>query len=118
MANKKTMKEYFGEIRAILENAGRADLVEFVDKRVEQLNKKAENKGLTATQKANEDIKAEIVKVLANAETKMKISEIQANSEMLKDLSNQKMSALLKQLVDTNVVIKEIEKKVAYFTLA
>ena len=118
MANKKTMKEFYGEIREVLANAGRADLAEFVDTRIALLDKKAENKGLTATQKANEDLKAIIVEVLTKLDTKARITDIQASNETLKPLNNQKMSALLKQLVDTNVVIKTIEKKVAYFELA
>jgi hypothetical protein len=119
MANvRKTQKDLFGEIRAIVEQYGTTEQVEFIDKKVEQLEKKSATKTMTATQKANEDIKAEIVNVLKNFDTKVTINEIQENSEILKPLSNQKMSALLKQLVETNVVVKTIDKKKAYFEIA
>jgi hypothetical protein len=73
---------------------------------------------MTATQKANEDIKVEILNVLANYEGKATIKDIQDQHEMLATLSNQKMSALLTQLVNTNKVVKTIDKKKAYFEIA
>jgi DNA-binding transcriptional regulator GbsR (MarR family) len=45
----------------------------------------------------------------------MTISEIQAEEEMLEGLTNQKMSALLKKLVDSQRVEKYIEKKKTFF---
>lgn len=119
MANvRKTQKDLFGEIRAIVEQYGTTEQVEFIDKKVEQLERKSTTKTMTATQKANEDIKVEIINVLKDFDTKVTINEIQENSEILKPLSNQKMSALLKQLVETNVVVKTIDKKKAYFEIA
>lgn len=45
------------------------------------------------------------------------ISDIQSENEELKELSNQKMSALLKKLVDSGKVTKFIEKKKTYFQI-
>lgn len=119
MANvRKTQKDLFGEIRAIVEQYGTTEQVEFIDKKVEQLERKSTTKTMTATQKANEDIKAEIVNVLKDFEGKASIKDIQEQHEILAGLSNQKISALLKQLVDTNVVVKTIDKKKAYFEIA
>ena len=51
-------------------------------------------------------------------ETPMTIAQIQAEDIELKDLTNQKMSALLKQLVDTDQVVKTKDKKATLFGLA
>ena len=37
------------------------------------------------------------------------------SEELFKGFTNQKVSSLLKQLVDTGVVSKEVDKKVSYF---
>ena len=50
--------------------------------------------------------------------TPMTIAQIQAEDIELKDLTNQKMSALLKQLVDTDQVVKTKDKKATLFGLA
>ena len=70
---------------------------------------------MTTTQKEDENIKNVIVEILGNLGRYATITEIQDGNEMLASLSNQKISALLKQLVDSKVVEKQIEKKKAYF---
>ena len=45
----------------------------------------------------------------------MTISEIQAKDEILKTFSNQKMSALMTQLVNDKVVDRIKEKKITMF---
>ena len=97
--------------------------VEFIDKKIAQLERKNDNRGMTATQKANEELKAIIVENLTSLDKAVTISEIQANDERLQTIngepiSNQKMSALLNQLVKANVVVKTTEKKKAYFSIA
>ena len=47
----------------------------------------------------------------------MTVTELQATSDMLGSLSNQKVSSLLRQLVDTNKVVKVVDKKKAFFSL-
>ena len=46
---------------------------------------------------------------------KSTISDIQKNSEELAEYSNQKLSALVKQLVDNGEVTKTVDKKKSYF---
>jgi len=124
MANiRKTQKDLFGEIRAIVEQYGTQEQVDFIDKKVAQLDKKAESKGMTATQKANEVLKEIILENLKALDRAVTINELQANDERLQTvngepISNQKMSALLKPLVDSKVVVKTIDKKKAYFSIA
>ena len=43
------------------------------------------------------------------------ITELQEQNEEMANYSNQKLSALLKQLVDSNVVARQVDKKKAYF---
>ena len=124
MANiRKTQKDLFGEIRAIVEQYGTQEQVDFIDKKVAQLDKKAESKGMTATQKTNEVLKDIILENLKALDRAVTINELQANDERLQTvngepISNQKMSALLKPLVDSKVVVKTIDKKKAYFSIA
>lgn len=117
MANKKTQKVLFGELRELAVNAGNTELIEFCDKKIEQLDKKKAT-GMTAIQKANVGLKETIVEVLNSLDRAVTITEIQEVNEVLGELSNQKMSALLKQLVDSNIIIKTVIKKKSYFELA
>ena len=115
MANKKTKKELFGEVREIVEREGRTDLVEFVDHELELLNKKANRTGTTKTQKENEGIKDIILETLRLEGAPMTITQLQETDKTLEGLSNQKISALLAQLVNTNKVIRTKDKKTTLF---
>ena len=72
---------------------------------------KSGEKKPTKTQQENEVLKGYIMEVLTLNKTPMTIAQIQAEDIELKDLTNQKMSALLKQLVDTDQVVKTKDKK-------
>lgn len=120
MENKKmTKKETINLlIDVLMGNKEVEDMQIFVDFLVherELLEKKSSNSGQTKTQKENETIKEKIVETLKGLEKYATITEIQNANVELSELSNQKISALLKQLVDTGVVNKMIDKKKAYF---
>lgn len=116
MTNKMTQKDYFNAMVEIFKEMGRDDLADFCKGRIDVLDKKAQNKKATATQQANVGIKAEI---LANLSAEgATVTDIQAKSATLSALSNQKVSALLRQLVESGEVVKSIDKKKAYFSLA
>lgn len=89
--------------------------IDFLTHERELLERKSSNSGQTKTQKENEILKEKIVETLKELNKFSTITEIQEKNTELADLSNQKISALLKQLVDTNVIEKVIEKKKAYF---
>ena len=89
--------------------------IDFLGNERKLLERKSKNSGKTQTQKENEKLKEKIVETLKELNKFSTITEIQESNTELADLSNQKMSALLKQLVDTNVIEKVIEKKKAYF---
>ena len=97
MANKMTQKDYFNEIIALARANDRMDIVTFAEGRIEALNKKSGSKKPTKTQEENVSLKEEIVSVLTSEGAT--VTEIQTKSETLGTLSNQRVSALLKQLV-------------------
>lgn len=111
-----TKKEMFGAIREVV--ADNADMVAFIDHEIELLNKKNGSKKMTKTQEANVGIKAQIVEVLKGFENGATVSEVLAASEDFAGMSNQKITALLKQLVESGEVIKTVDKKKAIFKVA
>ena len=115
MANKITKKEMFTMIKAQVKD--NAEMVAFIDHEIELLDKKASSKKATKTQEANVGIKSTILTVLEGAEP-MTVTEMQGASAELGELSNQKVSALVRQLVEAGKVVKTINKKVSRFSLA
>lgn len=89
--------------------------VDFLTHERELLEKKSSNSGQTKTQKENETIKEKIVETLRDLGKYATITEIQNANVELGTYSNQKISALLKQLVDNKEIEKVIDKKKAYF---
>ena len=116
MANKKTKREFYGELRELV--GGNAELVAFIDHELELLDKKSNSKTPTKTQQENENIMVTIKNELAQIGRPVTITELQGESEELASYSNQKLSALLKKLVDTNQVVKVVDKKKSYFSIA
>ena len=120
MENKKmTKKETINLlIDVLMGNKEVEDVQIFIDFLIherELLERKSSNSGQTRIQKENEILKEKIVETLKELNKFSTITEIQESNAELTNLSNQKISALLKQLVDTNVIEKVIEKKKAYF---
>lgn len=118
MEKKITKKEMFAELKEIVERMDRADLVAFVEHEIELLNKKASNKAQTKTQKENEVLVERLYDVLKEIGKAVTITEIQNASDEFKDLSNQKVSALMTKLVKAERVVKVSEKNKSYFSVA
>ena len=118
MANKMTKKDYFNQLLAIKEVSANEGLVGFINHEIELLAKKSGKSGQTKTQKENEVILKTIVECLATDRTPMTITELQGAYTELAGFSNQKLSALMKKLVDNGTVTKTIDKKKSYFVLA
>jgi hypothetical protein len=118
MVEKKlTKKELFGQARELAIANGREDLVAFIDHEIDLLNKKASASGESKTQKENLAIMDRLYSELANIDRAVTISEFQANSEYASTLSNQKISALFKKMVEAGRVVKTTEKKKSYFSV-
>ena len=112
---KMTKKEYFEILKGIV--ADRQDLVDFIDHEIELLTRKASKSGQTKTQKENETIMERIVVALTEIGRPVTITELQNANEEMAEYSNQKLSALLKKLVDNNAIVKTVDKKKSYFSV-
>lgn len=120
MAEKKiTKRESFTEIKGLLEELGKERLVKVMEHELELLAKKnSAEKKPTAVQIANEGVKSVILETLANSGKMMTISEMQKVNEELGELSNQRVSALIRQLIADGKVERIEDKRKAYFKLA
>ena len=115
MTNKKTKKDLFLEVREVV--AGNEELVAFVDHELELLNKKTSTKST----KVNDEqvaLMEKIVNVLNEIGRSVTISELQKENAEMAEYSNQKLSAMLKKLVDNKQVTKIVDKKKSYFKIA
>lgn len=110
---KLTKKDYFNELKGLVSD--RQDLVDFIDHEIELLSKKSSRTAPTKTQVENEFVKEKIVATLVGLDKFVTITELQEANVELANYSNQKISALLKQLVETNQVLRQVDKKKAYF---
>ena len=118
MANKKTVVEMFEEIKAL--PGLTEEQVEFLEKRIEITKKKnasgsGENAKPTKTQIENEGIKNTIVSVLTTTPTA--ITDLIKSSADLAGYTNQKVSALLTQLLKERRVVRTEVKGKAHYAL-
>lgn len=122
MANKLKIVDKFGAIKDMLngksvENFSVADAVAFLDERIAITEKKNANgngeRKPTKTQLENEGIKEQIISVMS-AEP-VTIAEI---GKAIGIDSNQKISALLTQLIKVHRVVRSEVKGKAHFALA
>ena len=117
---KPTQRDRYAEIREILASAGRDDLVEFVDGRVAQLDKKnsAERKP-TAKQVENAGFKQEILSY-------MKQGALYASADIAKSVpalveagvSANRVTAMLTQLVNDGAIVRTTDKRKSFYSLA
>ena len=121
MTKKVTKREMFNAIKATLNGEETSftpdEMIAAIDHEIELLSKKSGSKKPTATQIANEGLKATILTVLEGSEG-MTASEVLASSDEFAGLSNQKITALLRQLVLDGSVTKITDSKKTLFKLA
>lgn len=115
---KLTKKEMFGKLIELAQENDRTELIAFCEHEIDLLNKKASASGQTKTQAENENIKNVIAEELTRIARAVTISELIKESENLGQYSNQKLSALLKQMVESGTVTKIVDKKKSLFTIA
>lgn len=93
------------------------EVVEKLDKMLEQVNKKSSaNRKPTATQVENEELKGKILAHLATVD-KQTVSEMMKTIPELTDLTNQRVTSLVTALYKEGKVDRIVEKRKAYFTL-
>ena len=118
---KITKRDYFNALYTHFQETGRdcgtisADsMMDFIEHELELLSKKnSAEKKPTAQQAENEAIK-EII--LENLTSRMTISEMQKSIPDLAEYSNQKISALMRQLILEGLVVKDEDKRKSYFS--
>ena len=117
----KTKREMFVAIMAVPAVSADPEMVEFLNHQIELLDsRKGGAKKPTKTQTENVAIKDLICEVLGESETPMRVKDL-VEDDRLSEYSSSKITALLRQMlpeIGDGRVIRTLEKKVAYFTLA
>lgn len=110
-----TKREMFVAIGNVAEVAANEEMSQFIAHQIELLDsRKGSKTGMTKTQKENEGIKETILANLKEVGEPCTVTEL-LNCNGLSGYTNQKISALLRQLVDANKVTKTLKNKKAYF---
>ena len=121
MANttkKVTKKDNFAKVLSYIP-ATEVELVEFIQKEIDALVKKSNTKSKAEKEKAaaNESLKSALLRVLGDFNEPVTVTQLM-NCEEFVGLSNQKLSAMLRQMKLEGSVIRTVEKKKAYFSLS
>lgn len=120
MAKTKTptFRENYNTLLGLAEVKARPDLVDFINGRIEALDKKsASAKGKTTkAQKENVGIKELLLEVLTTADKGFTCTEIIKADPRMSEFSNQKVSALLKQMIAEGTVENVKEKGKSLFS--
>ena len=123
MEKKITKKEMFAQVIAMAQGqevtVSADEIVVFAEHEIELLEKKAgtKSKKETANDAENARLMEVIVKTLADSEKAMTVSELMTANAELGELSNQKVSALMKKLVDGGTVQKSTDKRKSVFSI-
>lgn len=123
MEKRLTKKDYFEMIKEIC--ADRTDIVDFCNHEIELLSRKNSKSGATKTKRENEIVANMLVEELAKVGKPITITDLMNTSEIVKgytlengnNLTNQKISAIFKQLVESQKIVKVVDKKKSYFSI-
>jgi predicted transcriptional regulator len=117
MANQKLTKaQKYAMLKELAEVQANSVLVEFIDHELELLAKKnSAEKKPTAQQTANEGIKSAIINGMEVGK-KYTITDLIKSIPDCADLTNQRVSNLVRQLVTEGKVVRTEEKRKAYFS--
>jgi hypothetical protein len=116
---KMTKMDKFARLLAIPAVANDKISAEFIQHEMELLAKKnSADRTNDKEQKVKNDIKETILDLLADVGEPMTISEMQKASAELGKLANQRITALVRQLMRDGKVVREEIKRKAYFKLA
>lgn len=124
MSNKKmTKRENFELLLTLNEVKSNPNFVDFINHEIELLTKKASaDKKPTPKQIENEGIKTEILNFMVKG-TKYTITDFIKSIPSLNEMSNQRISAIVKQMYSTDAdsssypLIRTEEKRKAYFSI-
>lgn len=111
---KMTKKQYFENLKGFVKgDANEADYVAFLDRQIELASKKRTAK--TKNQIANEGLVEDIYEFIVAQNGAVTVADIMGNFE---GMSNQKVSALVKKLVDGGRVERAKDGKKTIYTIA
>ena len=112
---KMTKRDHYNVLLKIDDVKKNADLVQFIEHEIELLEKKnAADKKPTAQQKENDGIKDAVLNGMTDNRM-YTITELIKEIPECADLTNQRVSALVRQLVAEDKVERFEEKRKAYF---
>ena len=115
---KMTKRDYFNALKAIDKVAENAELIKFIDHELELLDRKnLSDRKLSGNALVNVGLKEEIMGILAK-EPKRLFTATEIQKAMSGEYSNQRISALLKQLNEDGKVIKVEDTSKSFFQLA
>lgn len=117
MANKITKREVINMMLAEEVVSANETYKAYLENELALLDKKSASKKATKTQTENIGIKETILDTIGSIGSGT-VSAIQSANEELATYSNQKISALIRQLVEEGKVVKSTEKKSSIFSLA
>ena len=117
---KLTKRDRFEALLKLSEVQADPAMVEFINHEIDLLSRKnAGDKKPTANQIANDGYKDIIfVELSANQDKLYTVTDLIKNVDGLGDLTNQRVSALLRQMIDANKVEKIVDKRKSYFRMA
>lgn len=115
---KMTHKDYFAALLDMPEVQNYPGMTEFIEGRISAIEKKASApKKETEQDKVKDGIKSAVLTYLQeNADKRFTITALMKEVPGLPaDISNQKLTALVRQLLLAELVVKEVDKRVSYF---
>lgn len=115
---KMTHKDYFTALLDMPEVQNYPGMTEFIEGRISAIEKKSSApKKETEQDKVKDGIKAAVLTHLQeNANKRFTITALMKEVPGLPaDISNQKLTALVRQLLLAELVVKEVDKRVSYF---
>ena len=117
---KLTKRDRFEALLKMTEVQANPDMVAFIEHEIELLAKKnAGDKKPTVKQMENDAVKQVILdEMTANPDKLYTVTDLIKNVDGLGDLTNQRVSALLRQMIDAGAVVKTVDKRKSYFSLA
>lgn len=118
---KMTHKDYFTALLDMPEVQNYPGMTEFIEGRITALEKKASApKKESEADKVKSGIKADVLAFLsANEGKKFTITQMMKSVPNLPaEISNQRLTSLVTQMVRENEVERVVEKRVSYFTIA
>lgn len=116
---KMTHKDYFTALLEMPEVQNYPGMTEFIEGRITALEKKASTpKKESEADKVKSGIKADVLAFLsANEGKKFTITQMMKQVPNLPaEISNQRLTSLVTQMVRENEVDRVVEKRVSYFT--